>query len=275
MSFYDIEIEAVNVPAREVDIRVTVMDEQVGPVPLDDTFAMLLLLEVTEFFAEDPQVVGSPMHRAPDLFERVVDDAAGLIEEVRYLREENHPPPKGDAWVDAPRARATLRVRTSHEGWLAHVRAGMAWSTSTLTEGPAEPWSGPPLVPRDPAPTTLSADATRGIAPVTVNARTTGMFRDAEVAIENAAVPNEPHHRYALGDDALQGDAITPEALQALLGVPVLMRVQGGAHVGCIIRVWPGLVRLYHENAGTCGFEGVPLHTIEAVGRARYVERAD
>lgn len=280
-------VSVVRVEADTVDLDVTVVHPDAGGVPDDCTFALRMLWDpIDEYsYGKEPAVKNSPLAKEMDLDAYLNEDfidenAQGFIKSVRYVSEENHPPPywgdEGDEefWDSDQRSSAVIRIQVTHPGWISHMRVGMSWDTAGYGTGDGEPWDERPTRYPGDYIEQISDDPMAGMRQDKVSDKNKNMFEDAQVT--EYILPTFGAKQYTTNDQELRGEAITIERVRALLGQPVLAQGRYRLEIGTLINVNDqGWLSIYHEasGGGSYGSSGASLDEIEYIGRAWYVER--
>ena len=273
-----------DVTGEYVDMDVVVIHPDAGPVSTGPCFALMLLYDpIDEYnYGDEDRVKDSPLAQEMDLDgylnpEVIKSQALGFISTTELVREHHHPPPAwGDPsyqelWDSDERPEATLRITPTHPAWIAHLREGMSWETAAYDCGPPHPWERPPREPGDQI-RQIAEDPMAGMVAGEVDDENRSMLEGAMV--EAFIMPELGVSHYTT-KERLEGEALTPEALQELLGQPVLSQGDWGRlEIGTLVRATDqGQVTIFKQRNGSMGSTGYDISSLEWIGRAWYVER--
>lgn len=280
--------ELYSVTVRKVDganvsFRVTVVHPDAGPVPDDAFFALQVVYDPIDPYnhGKDPKVGGCALAQEMDLNDYlsppwVRANALGFVASVRVVDGKNHPPPSYDDdgyeafWERGETSRATLHVTMTHPAWAEHLRPGMSWSTAAYGDR-VDPWTRPPRRPGD-RRRVRSDDPMEGMRPGAKNDDNAWMLESAQVSEFTLPLHGPSNYEVA---ERLEGDAMTVEALRALLGEPVLVQERGGRlEARALVAVADdGAVSTYYESDGSSGGGTTGRDGIAWIGRAWFVRR--
>lgn len=268
---YNIFIDRVD--DTTVEWTVTILDRPLGEFPTTSSFAFSLLADPLYFsqYRKQDQLLESPMAAEADL-EDILDPkwvrehAAGIVEEVELIDT-------GSSDDDQPTG--TYRVTVVHPGWLEHLRPEMNWSTETDDVGPADPWEGPERRPFD-RTEVLADDDTEGFHRLAEAASGSSVHRKHNVS-KDALVPSKGDSYYR-AVDPLEGDEITVENVEKLVGQPVVIELsdrafEPGPVVGLLVELEDRIMTLYDESQGHGGAKAASVASAESIGRAHLVYR--
>ncbi|MEC9396817.1 MAG: hypothetical protein VX475_04350, partial [Myxococcota bacterium] len=103
------------------------------------------------------------------------------------------------------------------------------------------------------------------------NPNNSSMLSDATV--KEFILPNEGSKSYTV-KEKLEGDAITPAAIKALLGEPVLVQGSGGRlEIGALVRAADeGSFTNYSARDGSQSSRGFSPSSVDWMGRAYFLE---
>ena len=282
-------VEVSRVEDDEADLRVTVVHPDAGPVRPHATFALRLIWDPTDEYSygQEFAVRHSPLAREMDvddyLDEAFIDaQAQGFIAQVDLISEEDHPPPRWDDedyeafWDSDRRASATIRVKATHPGWLAHLREGMRWETAAYSSGQGTSWDERPRRRPGDYVERVSEDPMAQLRQITLDLAQRPMLKDAQVT--SAVVPKLGAKHYSTRGQELRGESLSVEAARALLGQPVKYQEDRRAECGALVSVDDdGHLRIYQEYGehGERGhsLRGASLSSLQYLGRAWHIER--
>ncbi len=278
---YSVSVSRVD--GADVAFDVTVVHPDAGPVPDCFFFALQLVYDPIDpySYGEEPAVRDCALAKEMDLTDYlsppwVRTNARGFVASVRVEDQENHPPPDWEDpryetfWEGDESSWATLHVTMTHPAWAEHLREGMSWDTAAYGDS-SEPWTRPPRRPGD-RTRVRSADPMEGMKRGAKNDDNAWMLEDAQVSEFTLPLHGPANYEVA---ERLEGDAVTVEALRALLGEPVLMQERGGRlEARSLVGVTDdGVVSTYYESDGSSGGGGTGRDGIEWIGRAWFVRR--
>lgn len=281
-------VHVVRVQDDEVDLDVSVVHPDAGDVPEDKCFALRVLWDPINGYqyGREPAVQSSPLAREMDL-DAYLDEsfihqnAQGFIQEVRYISEENHPPPScgepgyEEFWDSDLRASAVIRIKVTHPGWLSHMRVGMSWDTAAYGSGDGASWRDRPKRTPGDYIEQISDDPMQGMTQGYVTDKNLRMFEHAQVT--QYILPLFGAKQYTTKGQELRGEQLTPAQLEPLLGLPVLVQTRYRLEIGALIGINHdgGWISIYHEaqGGGSYGTHGASLNEIEYIGRAWHVAR--
>ncbi len=278
---YSVSVSKVD--GADVSFDVTVVHPDAGPVPDCFFFALQLVYDPIDpySYGEEAAVRDCSLAKEMDLNDYlspawVRKNARGFVASVRVEDQENHPPPDYEDpryesfWEDGESSWATLHVSMTHPAWAQHLRAGMSWDTAAYGDS-SEPWTRPPRRPGDRAGV-RSNDPMAGMKAGAKSADNAWMLEDAQVDTFTLPLHGPSHYETT---HKLRGDALSVDALRALLGQPVLFKQKGGRlEAMTLVAVRDdGGISLYYESEGSSGGTGCGLERIGWIGRAWYVEK--
>jgi uncharacterized protein (TIGR02996 family) len=264
-----------------VDLAVTVVHPDAGPVSDDLGFAFTLLCDpIVDYRGRTD---GGPLAREVDLQDYldkgfVRENACGFVASSRIIDEDNHPPPGWndpgyqEFWESGPASVAVLRIEPTHRGWISHITPGDHWDTATYARHNIVRWKEGFRWPGDRI-SEVSDDPLEGM---TRRGRDERLERYA-AALERDlyVIPRFGTLHYA-APAALSGAELTVEAVRPWLGWPVLAERDGERNVGMLVEVRDdGACTLYFESGGSYGTRGTSLSRGGSMGRAFYVRRHD
>ena len=266
-----------------VEFAVSVVHPDAGPVSEGLCFALSLLADPLDEYSygREEHVRNSPLFSEIDLESYLSEDfirsnACGFVASSEIVGGENHPPPSwGDEnyeefWDGGTDCWAMLRITPTHPGWIAHLREGMCWDTAAYDCYGEIPWDRPTRYPGDKVKQ-VTDDPMMGMREETRNSHNAGMLRKG--CVTEFILPNEGAKSYT-AKEKLEGDAITPEAIQALLGEPVLVQTSGGRlEIGALVQADDkGGFTVYSAHGGSQSSRGLSPDSVDWIGRAYYLE---
>lgn len=266
-----------------VELDVSVVHPDAGGVSEGVCFALSLVADPLDAYnyGREEHVKSSPLFSEIDLDSYLSEDfirsnARGFIAASEIVREENHPPPYwGDEnyesfWEGDEVSWARLRITPTHPGWIAHLREGMSWDTAAYDCGGALSWDRPTRYPGDKVKQ-VSDDPMAGMRRDSKNPSNASMLGNASV--KEFILPNEGSMSYTV-KEKLEGEALTADAIKALLGEPVLVQVKNARlEVGTVIRADDeGSFTIYSARDGSQSSSGYSPSSVEWMGRAYYLE---
>lgn len=278
---YDVSVATVT--DKYVELDVTVVHPDAGGVSEGLCFALSLLADPLDEYVcgREEHVRNSPLFDEIDLDsylseEFIRSNARGFVASSKIVESENHPPPYwGDDnydsfWQGDESSWARLRITPTHPGWIAHLREGMSWDTAAYDCGNPLPWDRPTRYPGDKVKQ-VTDDPMQGMRSETKNPNNSSMLSDATV--KEFILPNEGSKSYTV-KEKLEGDAITPAAIKALLGEPVLVQGSGGRlEIGALVRADDeGSFTIYSARDGSQSSRGFSPSSVDWMGRAYFLE---